>query len=238
MEKLIFALTNLLTEDIEFQKYLVLSTLKKYKTILKEFKIYPLLNHLKESKETIENLIQDNFLYEINKVTRTEENSEFDFLNLSHNEINDEFEKKFSRKEFLYWIVSEIDDLIDEAEMLEKYVLDNIKIEKNGDIYDYKNEGIFVIKNADTSSVNIFYYNLKLSKILLDDLSALETRLLTSISYEEFNEDSEKKIIFGIARRYFNQSKITVWEIDYDIDFPFEETILPSALECLKNKII
>ncbi|RJP64960.1 MAG: hypothetical protein C4539_13800, partial [Ignavibacteriales bacterium] len=72
----------------------------------------------------------------------------------------------------------------------------------------------------------------------LDDRSAIETNLLTSISYEELNEDSEKNIIVGIARRYFNQSKMTVWEIDYGIDFPFEDTILPSALECLKSKII
>lgn len=238
MEKLIFALKDLLTEDIEFQKYQVLSTLKKFKTFIKEYKIYPTLSHLQEAKTTIENLIHENFQYELNKISMTEENSEFDFINVQHNETPDDFENNFLRKEFLYWIVDEIESLIDEAEVLEQFVLDDIRIEKKGEIYDYRDEGIFVIKNTDQKLFDIYYYNLKLSKILLDDRSAIETKLLTSISYEELNEDSEKNIIFGIARRYFNQSKITVWEIDYGIDFPFEETILPAALECLKSKII
>jgi len=126
MEKLSFALKDLLTEDIEFQKYQVLSTLKIFKTYIKEYKIYPTLSHLQEAKTTIENLIQENFQYEFNKISMTEENSEFDFINLPHNEMPDDFENNFSRKEFLYWIVDEIEKLNDEAEELEQFVLEEL----------------------------------------------------------------------------------------------------------------
>jgi len=238
MEKFVFALNDLLTEDIEIQQYQVLSTLKKYRNSLKEFKIYPALKHLQEAKVNLENIIQDNFQYELNEISRIEENSDNEFPNTSFKDTQNNYENNQSRKEFLYWIISEIDSLIEEAETIENFVLENITITGKGKTYDYRKEGIFVIKNASEKSFNIYFYNLKLSKIILDDHSAIEHRLLTSISYDKLNESSEKNIIFEIASKYFNQSKVTVWEVDYELDLPFEEIILPAALECLKNKII
>ena len=222
-------------DDYEFSQYRVLSILNKYMEELHRNKLYPVFSDLTDVENSITALLQQKKRFEKNFPKRI---SSFDLKEkkVIYSSFGELGEKIFRVFDFIRWAKPKIDEGLKEAKAIYDFVEENIEVKEVGIIPLYKNEGYFAIRDKKARKLKIFKYALH---VLPSNVSLHSFRTLPIEVYDEKEEEiALKDLKLRLVSRFKALPNPPIYFFETEIDFPFDETILPVAKRKLSQKIM
>jgi hypothetical protein len=225
------------TEDIEKSEYELLASLKYYSEQFKNYKLYPALSELIEISEALFMIINDNLTLEIvvqqmiqsTAVVKKENDLAYDSSFESNIDLT---------LDFINWAYPQIQKVIKEGKAVYDFVKQNLKIEVIGKIPIDINEGCFFIVNNVNNDFQIYRYESPLIYSETNFSSLMKIYLTRSISENNLLGEDIYSIKQKLIDIYTDLSNPATFKVEYNLDFPFEETILPIVKRRLVKKLL
>ena len=235
MEKLTLNTFISAATDIELSQYLVLANLKNYLSQFHKNKLYPQFGELIELNQNLNTLKnkRDDFSNGMRgQLIRSDPNNKnivHQTNELDSQDVNNVFE-------FIEWALPKIKDGLDEGKAIYDFVEENIKIEEIGILPLYKDEGYFLIPDLNKNAFQIFRFELSIITSSTIPLRSLKTYFVDTIE-SELNDVAVDNVKLKLIKKYPQLPNPATYNIVINIDFPFDETVLPIAKRKLLRKI-
>ena len=219
--------------DMEINQYHILSRLKEYQKELNKNKIYPSLSELVYLSSQLDEILdkKDNFSLQYHK----KQSDEYSKRRLTILDIADQV---IEYEEYVYdlieWALPRIKSLIEEAYIIYKFIEDNITITEVGTSPIYKDEGYFLITNPAENYTQIHKYQSAIYSSESKPLHSIKTTFIENVKPLEFSYSAEI-LKNELIKRFYNRSNYATFNIEYDLVFPFYESIFPIAKRKLLN---
>jgi len=221
--------------DAETCQYHVLQGLKDYHETFSHNHLYPALSELTDlcaglesllrSKEDIENhfpqrltdidLVNQRLVYEAEQTNATE------------------FERVV---ELIEWALPKIRKAAEEGMNIYNFVEEHISIEEVGIMPMYREEGYWFVPEAKRSRLNLFRYEVSLFTAANERFRTLKTRLLESREHDTITRRPEE-IKLELVHRYRELPNPATYMCETDLDFPYDQTMLPVAKRKLMKRL-
>lgn len=235
MEKLTLNTFITAASDSEFSQYMVLATMKNYLDLFHKNKLFPPFGELVELYQNLNTLLnkRNDFANRMpNKLAG------FDFkekkLIYEKDQLNEnDMDKVF---EFIDWAMPKISEGLDEGKAIYDFVEQNIKIEEFGIHPLYKDEGYFLIPDLKKNIFQVFRFELSIIASSEIPFRSLKTSFVETFE-SAVNEIAVENIKLELIRKYPDLPNPATYNVIINIDFPFDETLLPIAKRKLMRKI-
>jgi hypothetical protein len=217
-------------EDFELSQYQILDCIKKFRTELHQYKLFPGLENLSELILQFDNTNMEEICS--NESGKNEFNSDNNFNRDENktNNVNDEYADKVFA--LIEWARPMLQELVDEGNIIYEYVENNIELTEISNIKGKKNKGFLLVPDNRNSIVHLMQFHLTKTASPFSK-TIINTRLLKSFSEEKLNTSS--KILFRkIKGENIDLNKTAVFYCHTDLDFPFSETMIT----VIKNKLL
>ena len=221
--------------DWETNRYTFLKTLKSWQAELRKNKIYPvqeyslqlqnrfnqLLNENIESKGWLEKEVKGAFI-----------DDHLVVLEKAH-QISYQLEKLI---DFVKWALIENQSILEEASIIQEFIYDGLDINPITDTDKYRGKGYILIPDNKKRVYNIFLYELSISWTVDEPIEYLDFDLLRSIPFEFVDIPPEE-----LMKKFIKSNQIIydpmVYVCNSDMDFPFNESIMPVVEDKLLEAI-
>ncbi len=213
--------------DVEARQYHVLHALKGYHAEFSHSRLYPALSDLVELFGTLESLLQtkgdieDHLpqqLKEVDLVNRT-------LVYETSKERDTDLERA---AELILWALPLIKEAVDEGINIYNFTDEHIVIEEVGIMPMYKEEGYCFVPDPRASLLHLLRYEASLFTSAHERFRTLKTRLVESLQQAYIRRPPES-IKLELMERYQDLPNPATYVCDTDLDFPYNETILPIA---------
>ena len=146
----------------------------------------------------------------------------------------DDIEKMF---ELIDWALPHVKKLTDEGVAMFDFISQEMSIDVVGIMPMYRDEGYALVPDRFNGIVHVLRYQLSIFSDDDDNYRALkteeiETRELLAVY------DAPENIKLELIEGYKDLPNPATYMVDTDLDFPFEETILPVAKRALMRELI
>ena len=211
--------------DTELTAYKILGTFKEYLSNIRQYKIYPALSELVGLAVRLESL-RNSFVkpkYSGDDLfILDEEISAFGELQTVENYSDDLDESS----EFINWIISQINPILDEGIAVYDYVDQNMELKLVNNQLLNKEEGYLIIPDNKISVFNIYKFNCVLFKSENYPERSLKTKFIRSVPQNKSDENRNE--FRNLLKKTVNQT-LPVYFCETELDFPYEETIFQIA---------
>ncbi len=223
--------------DYEWSQYKVLSILKNYNIELHSNKVFPTFNDLKEAYNNLSQIIKQKDEYQkfLSQKFHSENDEDVD------DEIREIKAKVIDPKvhivfEFIEWALPKIKEALEEAKAISEFIEENISIKEIGLISLYNNEGYLIIPNNKLKNTNVYRFENYIFSPSGIEINTLRTKFISS--YNEISLDIlPMKIKLDLMNKFKDLPNPATYNCETDLDFPFEESILPIAKKKLIKKL-
>ena len=235
MEKLNINTFISAASDSEMSQYLVLATLKNSLEQFHKNKLYPPFGELVE--------LNQNLLSLLNK--RSDLSGKmpsklmgFDFENKRLIYEKEQFNETEMNKifEFIEWARPKIKEGLDEGKAIYDFVDENIKIEEIGIMPLYKDEGYFLIPDIKNKVYHVFRFELSIISSSDVPLRSLKTNFVETFE-SQINDLAVDNIKLELIKKYPELPNPATYNVLINIDFPFDETVLPISKRKLMRQL-
>jgi hypothetical protein len=212
--------------DFELQKYRLLAYLQEVKHCFNETKLYPQLADI---------------VFHYNNLIGFKSNKQF---------LQNQFPKKIDsvnlqKLEIIYERMLADDELMNELELITQFAIDEMKgtISEGAEIYDfvekqmliepvgilplYKNEGYVFIRYCEYSEVRIYNYSITLFEHKDARYKGIKMEFIDTRTKNLANTYEQIKL--DIIRNFRTLPNPAVYKIEFPLNVPFNETLLPVA---------
>ena len=222
-------------DDPEFSQYKVLAALKNYSEQLHKNKLSPPLGELVEIRGSLKGLLDNK---ENLRNTLPQRLIGFDITNQKPLYEKQEVTDKNLNKvfEFINWALPKINEEIDEGKAIYDFVDSNLLVKELGIMPIYKNEGYFIIPDHTEKKLQIYRFELSLLASSDIPFRSLKSTLIESVEDSELRVYPES-IKLGLIKKYPDLPNPAIYSFQIEIEFPFDETILPIAKRKLMQKL-
>ena len=215
--------------DWELNQYRILGGIKKASTEFCQKKIYPALamliklnRELNQIKDERNNLKQK-FPKQIKGFDVKEQKIIYD---TSKNlEFNDNIEEVFA---LIDWALPYINEAIDEGTALFDFVEENMLLEQVGILPMYKEEGYFMITDNIALELQIHHYECSIFSSGNEKYRSLKTEFVKT-EKQGLIKRLPDTIKQELIKERTDLPNPATFLLDTDLDFPFDETIMPVA---------
>lgn len=221
--------------DWEINRYTFLSTLKQWHNQLKKNKLYPVLDYSLSLHNKFQQLLAENIEsrdWLDKEVNGTMVNDRMVMLDKAH-KISYQLNKLI---DFVSWALNMNNEILNECFVLKEFVYENIQINCLSEFDKFKGKGYLVAPDYEKKLVKIYLYELTINWESEEPKEILELNLLRSIPMDLMQESIEEVIAKFVK---YSQSIYDpmIFIVETDLDFPFNETLLPVIKEKLLEKI-
>jgi hypothetical protein len=221
--------------DWEKNKYIVLGSLKEYRTEFYRKKLYPVLSEL----ISLVNLLEDVLNHKRNLASYfPKEISDYNIRNKKI--IYQTLERLSPDVEFLFdlieWALPKIKDVIDEGVVLYEYVEKNLKIEQVGLIPLYTSEGYFIVPDNNESLYKVMRSECSMFYTGKEPFRSIKTKHVDSHSMVQLINNPES-IKLNLISKYKDLPNPATYLCITELDFPFSETVFPVAKRKLLTNV-
>ncbi|MCX7797023.1 MAG: hypothetical protein N2249_00180 [Melioribacter sp.] len=216
-------------EDSELSEYKLLATLKNFREQLHKNKLYPAFGELIELNNELNILLTERNNYKSmisKKIVGIDIENQSLIYEYNTEELNeDKISKIF---DFIEWALPKIKEVIDEGTAIYDFVESNIEIKEIGILPIYKDEGYFIIPSIAEKVTHI--YKFLLSNIVTSDVpfKSMKTQFVESFK-EDVTKIPPETIKLSLIKKYPELPNPATYNLETDVDFPFNETVLPIA---------
>ncbi|MGE5680291.1 MAG: hypothetical protein ACM34K_05360 [Bacillota bacterium] len=225
--------TFLYVSDFELTTYRVLDSLKSYTQEFNRNKLYPGLSELIELNLALKDIddsnLNDIYIENYNKPNRSDEN-----LMIETVEITDEYIEQVVN--LIEWVKPLIRETIDEGKILYEFVKKNINIEEIGLGDACREEGYVLIPDNKGAVVQLLRYDISFSSNGRKQQRKLNTRFLQNIDKNHIDA-SPQDTVMELFKDYADMPSSPTFICTTELDFPFNETILPVVKRKLMSRM-
>lgn len=217
--------------DIELSQYTILNNLQKYRQDFNQNRLYPSLTELTELNLSLKDLDRnESNLAELHNRDFYKSCIEPNITMVKTLELTPAYTDKVF--ELIEWAKPLVKDTIDEGKILYDFVKKNILIEQLGENSCAKKNGYILIPDNKEAILQILKYEIANNTNTIPRRQ-LNTQYVHSIR-KSLLDDSPETTLMNLFSQYNDMPKSANYICNTDLDFPFEETILPVA----KRKLI
>ncbi len=210
--------------DFELQKYRLLAYLQEVKEYFKAVKLYPQLSEIVDHYNNLvtfrhkKQLLQEQFPKKINQIANNKLEIIYEHL-VNDNALMHELEN------ITNFSLQEMKETISEGAQIYEIVEKQIKISPVGIMPLYKNEGYLFIRNLESKDVHIYYYVVSLLEHKASKYKGIKLEFVDTRTKKHSNTYEQIKI--DIVRTFRTLPNPPIYKVEYPLNLPLEETILP-----------
>lgn len=236
MKKLTIEILINAAEDAEYSRYQVLAALKEYLDFLHKNKLFPPLADLIEIKNLIIQIFEskaklnDQFPKTLLKFDLNKKKSVYEESEYSEKELDQMFN-------LITWILPQINEAIHEGKSIFDFVDENLVFAEVGIIPLYKNEGYLLVPDNKNRIVNLYRFETTLIDVCNEQMRSLKTNFIHSYGNNEFNKKFSNDLKLELIKSFSDLPNPLIYKVETDLDFPFDETILPVAKRKLMQQL-
>jgi hypothetical protein len=228
-------LINTAVHDIEQCQYRVLEYTKHCTAEFGKNKLYPVLAELIELAKGLENFLERKNSFYAQLPQRIKE------IDLGRQEIV--FESEYIEhpdlariEEVIRWTESCLKQIIEEGIRIYEFVDENVSVEGVGIVPIYKDEGYCIVPERRVSLVHFVYYQMSLYTSDKEKFRALKTTIIGS-RRQTLIASSPISLKQDIISQHADLPNPATYMCETDLDFPFQETIMPIVKRKLLSHI-
>ncbi len=222
--------------DVESRQYEVLQGLKELYDRFSHNKLYPDLSDIIQLENTLEAL-----LYSHDELQKHLPRSVTD-LDLEQGlVIIDTLGVPFPELERIFdsiaWAIPLLRKAIVEGTIIYNFVEENISIEEVGIVPAYRQEGYWFVPELKADLLHLLRYEMSLISSATERFRSLKTTLFDSLE-ERAIKHSPESVKLSLMERYADLPNPATYRCEVDIEFPYQETILPVAKRKLMARLV
>lgn len=218
--------------DYEKRQYKVLSALKRISEDFQHNKIYPHLSHLAELHHTLDDIrkrlndLRSEFPKRIKKIDFVNQEIEHEIVFVDGSDLQ-------KVEELIEWALPYIKAKIEEGKTIYEFVNEKIYLEEVGIVPNYTDEGYFFVPDNEESKLLLFEYEVSIFQSAKDQYRSLKTQFLKALGQGRALM-SPNSIKLDLINEFKKLPNPATYSFQTDLDFPFNETVLP----VVKRKLI
>jgi len=214
--------------DNELSQYYVLGSLQKYYKQLNSNRLYPALSELFDLGKLLGEIVAEKSQLEKMFPQKSDNTTMTESVGVAKKDtlMESDIDKVF---DFMNWAYPKINEAVNEGKAIYSFVKQNLKIEEIGILPIYKNEGYFIITDQIKSLVHVYRYEIPFIALDKNSSSAMKVTSIKSFHISELNNKSLSLLKIELIREFTDLPNPATYCFETDLDFPFEETILPIA---------
>lgn len=222
-------------DDMEKRQYIVLAELKKISTEFQYYKVYPHLSRLIDIRRTLQDVIdrltdlRNKFPKRISKIDWVNRTIEHEVVFVDGTDLQ-------AVEELIKWALPKMDKVIQEGIAIHEYVEKELSVEHVGILPNYKDEGYFFVPDNRKLKINLFRFEVSIFQSAEDQYRSLKTQFLKALKQGKAHL-SPGSIKLELIREQKELPNPATYAFDTNLEFPFNQTILPVAKRKLMQTI-
>ena len=223
-------------DDVEKRQYIILAELKKISTEFQYYKIYPHLSRLVDIRNTLQDVIdrladlRNKFPKRISKIDWVNRTIEHEVVFVDGTDLK-------AVEELITWALPKIDKVIHKGIAIHDYVEKELSVEHVGILPNYKEEGYFFVPDNQELKINLFRFEVSIFQSAEDQYRSLKTKFLKALKQGRAHL-SPSSIKLDLIREQKELPNPATYAFDTNLEFPFNQTILPVAKRKLMQTIV
>ena len=211
--------------DWETNRYTFLQTLRSWQIDIRKNKLFPSIDYSRQLQNKFNDILSENIesKYWLEKEVKGAFIKDRLVLLEKAHQISFQLDNLI---DFIKWGLNENIELLDEAEIIKQFVNDNIQIVPCCDTDKYRGKGYILIPDNKLKIYKIYLYELSINWLVDEPVEYLELELLRSIPFS-FVSGSPYKMMNDFIKHSQSLYDPMVYICETELDFPFNETILP-----------
>ena len=211
--------------DWETNRYTFLRTLRSWQNDIRKNKLFPSIDYSWQLQNKFNDILSENIesKYWLEKEVRGAFIEDRLVVLEKAHQISFQLDKLI---DFVKWGLNENIDLLDEAEIIKQFVYENIQIVPGSHTDKYRGKGYILIPDNKLKMHKVYLYELSINWSVDEPVEYLELELLRSIPFS-FVCGSTYKLMNDFIKHSQTLFDPMVYICETELDFPFNETILP-----------
>lgn len=211
--------------DWETNRYTFLQTINSWQNDVRKNKLYPALDYSWQLQNKFNDILSENIesKYWLEKeVKGAFIDDRLVVLEKAH-QISFQLDNLI---DFVKWGLNQNIEILDEAEIIKEFVYENINVSACCDSDKYRGKGYILIPDNKIKVHKIYMYELSINWLANEPVEYLDLELLRSVPFE-FVKESTSQLMSEFIEHSQKLYNPMTYICKSDLDFPFNETILP-----------
>lgn len=211
--------------DWETNRYTFLKSITNWQNEIRKNKLYPTLDFSWQLQNKFQDILTENIESKYwleREVKGAFIDDRLVLLEKAH-QISFQLDRLI---DFVKWGLNENIDLLNEAEIIKQFVYENIQVNPCCNTDKYRGKGYILIPDNKISVYKIYLYELSINWSVDEPVEYLDLDLLRSIPFS-LVKDSAYDLMKEFIEHSQNLYDPMVYVCETELDFPFNETILP-----------
>ena len=221
--------------DLEWRQYQIQQGLKEAYEEFSHNRLYPTLHDLIDLHNAVADLLQklDDLEGHLPKSLKGVDIVEGKLVYDSHPHGGPDIDDLAT---LIAWSMPLLRHAIEEGMEIFNFVDEHVSVDQVGILAVYLEEGYWFVPDKKLSLMHLLRYEVSLFSSATEKYRALKTRVLESIE-ERILHRSPESYKRGLMERYSDLPNPATFLSETDIDFPFQETMLPVAKRKLMARV-
>lgn len=211
--------------DWETNRYTFLKSITSWQSEIRKNKLYPALDFSWQLQNKFQDILTENIESKYwleREVKGAFIDDRLVLLEKAH-QISFQLDRLI---DFVKWGLNENIDLLNEAEIIKQFVYENVQVNPYCNTDKYRGKGYILIPDNKISVYKIYLYELSINWSVDEPVEYLDLDLLRSIPFS-LVKDSAYDLMKEFIEHSQNLYDPMVYVCETELDFPFNETILP-----------
>jgi len=218
--------------DWETNRYTFLKTIKNWQSDVRKNKLFPAIDFAWQLQNKFNDILSENIesKYWLEREVRGAFiDDRLVILEKAH-QISLQLDRLI---DFVKWGLNENIELLDEAEIIKDFVYENIQVIPCCNSDKYRGKGYILVPDNKIKAYKIYLYELSINWSVDEPVEYLDLDLLRSIPFSIVKE-SQYDLMKEFIEHSQNLYDPMVYICETELDFPFNETLLP----IVKSKLL
>lgn len=214
-------------EDFERAQYRILSNLQHTRQQFSHNRIYPYLGDLVRLYGTLQKIVTSSEgLREALPAQIKDVDLEAKEVIYERPELDQD--QMAAVEDLIQWALPHVKDAIDEGKTIFEFVENNLHMEEVGIVPSYVQEGYLFVPDHESEELHILRYNLSIFAGPKERYRSLRTAHVKSVR-QKMVRQSPQHLKMSLVEEERDLPNPATYYFDFDLDFPYESTVLPVA---------
>ena len=214
-------------QDMERTRFEILGGLQKVHSNFHHNKIYPDLAMLIDLHTELQTIMDNADALE-RKHPRTWKEIDFDERKLIYNDVPIYDENFESIRELIDWAMPYVQTAMEEGATMFEFVEENLSLEVVGILPSYLEEGYAFVPDNANGVLHVIQFEVSIFTGASEQYKSLKTNLVKSVPRSAIVQPAQT-LKLELMQEFPALPNPATYSFDTDLDFPFQETILPVA---------
>jgi hypothetical protein len=221
--------------DWEGNQYTLLSRVKDWTDQIRKNKLFPALQESIQTNMNLEEILRENLesKWWFDSEIRARRLNERITVYEKAQQIGFQLDKLL---EFVEWALYLNRPVLAEGEILRSFIEENLPIRRITSSKNYLGKGYFSLPDNKKERLNIYYYEVNWDWHKNEVIHNMGTELIRSVPFESIKSSTEE-FVMDFINNYQQLYDPVAFIFETDLDFPYEESMLPIAEEKLLDEI-